>query len=130
MEELADSAGLTRRAIRFYVQQELLPTPLGVGRGKHYDASHLERLRRVQQLQEVGHSLDAIRQILAGQTVPPPTLMRAGKVRPTLSAELWTRVQLANGIELHVDQSRDSLNAEQILKLREALREIQASGKR
>ena len=45
IDELADAAGLTRRGIRFYVQQRLLPTPHGVGRGKHYDASHLARLR-------------------------------------------------------------------------------------
>ena len=41
IDELADAVGLTRRAIRYYVQQKLLPTPLGVGRGKHYDATHL-----------------------------------------------------------------------------------------
>ena len=64
--ELADAAGLSRRAIRFYVQQGLIPAPLGRGRGRHYDASHLEQLRRVAELQAAGHSLEAIRKILAG----------------------------------------------------------------
>src|SRR5687768_463679 len=66
LEELADRVGLSRRAIRFYVQRGLLPPPLGLGRGKHYDLRHLNALRRIQELQAAGHSLDAIGQILAG----------------------------------------------------------------
>src|ERR687894_1051120 len=90
--ELADAAGLSRRAVRFYVQQKLLPTPLGRGRGRHYDASHLERLRRIGELQNAGHSLDAIRRILDGQSVPAPASengdARPARPRPALSAEL------------------------------------------
>ena len=67
--ELADAAGLSRRAVRFYVQRKLLPTPLGRGRGRHYDASHLERLKRIAELQAAGHSLDAIGRILDGKVV-------------------------------------------------------------
>ena len=73
IDELAESAGLTRRAVRFYVQQKLLPVPLGVGRGKHYDETHRDRLKRIQELQTAGYSLDAIRRLLAGETVPQPT---------------------------------------------------------
>ena len=64
--ELADAANLSRRAIRFYVQRGLLPPPLGVGRGRHYDPSHLHRLRRIADLQSAGHSLDAIERAFAG----------------------------------------------------------------
>src|SRR6476620_8055386 len=70
--ELADSAGLSRRAIRFYVQQGLLPTPTGRGRGRHYDGTHLQALRRIGELQAAGHSLDAIRMILKGGASPAP----------------------------------------------------------
>ena len=65
--ELADAAGLTRRVIRFYVQQKLIPSPTGVGRGKHYGASHLATLRRVLELQKGGHSLEEIRELLKVQ---------------------------------------------------------------
>src|SRR6476659_1175576 len=92
--ELADSAGLSRRAIRFYVQQGLLPTPLGRGRGRHYDGSHLEALRRIAELQSAGHSLEAIRQIQRGGPVPlatpPADNRRSRAARPALAAELWT----------------------------------------
>src|SRR5687768_76876 len=107
--ELADAAGLSRRAIRFYVQQRLLPAPSGRGRGRHYDPSHLERLRRIAELQSAGHSLDAIRRILEGGRESMSTLSapepqaRRPRVRPALSAELWTRLRLSDGVELHFD---------------------------
>lgn len=63
--ELAEAAGLSRRAIRFYVQQKLLPPPRGVGRGKHYDRTHLEALRAIAELQGAGRSLAEIRQMRA-----------------------------------------------------------------
>src|SRR5688500_10841057 len=93
ISELADAAGLSRRAIRFYVQQKLLPTPLGRGRGKHYDASHLQRLKRIAELQAAGHSLDAIRRILEGgaanvadDVTDPPAAGRLARPRVALSA--------------------------------------------
>src|SRR3954449_10380202 len=96
--ELADAAGLSRRAIRFYVQQGLLPTPTGRGRGRHYDGTHLLALGRIAELQAAGHSLDAIRMILKGQPAPAPAASPAPgrngqpKRRPALAAELWTRL--------------------------------------
>jgi len=62
--ELAEAAGITRRVVRFYVQRELIDPPQGLGRGSFYTAMHLERIRRIQQLQAEGHSLDAIAQLL------------------------------------------------------------------
>src|SRR3954451_23730351 len=96
IDELADAAGLTRRGVRFYVQSGLLPAPLGVGRGRHYDASHLERLRRVRELQAQGHSLEEIRQIVEGKSmvteVTKPGAARV--VQPVLRAELWRKVRV------------------------------------
>src|SRR5215469_5617672 len=91
ISELATAAGLSRRAVRFYVVKGLLPPPIGLGRGSHYEPSHLERLRRIIQLQQSGHSLEAIRQLLDGQPVPPPVAPARPAVAPRLSAELWTR---------------------------------------
>src|SRR4051812_34805774 len=110
-DELADAANLSRRAIRFYVQQKLLPAPHGLGRGKHYDQSHLDRLRRIAELQSAGHSLEAIRQILAGRTdVAPPgkpvAINGSGSGRAKLTAELWTRLRLADGVEIHIDATK------------------------
>jgi DNA-binding transcriptional MerR regulator len=107
--ELADAAGLSRRAVRFYVQRELLPPPDGRGRGARYTEEHLRRLERIRALQDAGHSLDEIRAILAGN----------GRERPqaqpqqvaVLGAETWLRVELLPGVELHFDPSRAPLGA-------------------
>src|SRR5689334_6161425 len=111
IDELAATAGLTRRAVRYYVQQKLLPAPLGVGRGKHYDATHLERIRRLRELQAAGYALDDIRKILEGGTAPEPTPAARNKVRPELEAELWTRLKIAEGLELHLDLKRFQVDA-------------------
>src|SRR4051812_28542669 len=109
IDELADAAGLTRRGIRFYVQQRLLPAPDGVGRGKHYDASHLERLRRIRALQAAGHSLEEIRRMLEGGDVLTEVgrpaaatrrALRSSAAPAVLRAELWRRLRVMPGVEL------------------------------
>ena len=127
MEELADAAGVTRRGIRFYVQQGLLPAPLGIGRGRHYDASHLERLRRVKALQAGGHSLEEIRQILAGNGVAADEARpRAERVvvQPALRAELWRRVRVVEGVELSFDAGRYVPTVEELIELRRAIEKV------
>jgi DNA-binding transcriptional MerR regulator len=126
IDELADAAGLTRRGIRYYVQQRLLPTPHGVGRGKHYDASHLARLREIRQLQAAGHSLEEIRHILAGGAAAAPVVAARAQVdraaaRPALRAELWRRVRVMEGLELSFDAGRFNPSVEQLLALREMI---------
>ncbi len=59
--ELADLGGVSRRTVRYYVQEGLLPAPLGVGRGRHYGPAHLAQLLRVKALQEEDRSLTAPR---------------------------------------------------------------------
>src|SRR5689334_14377257 len=127
IEELADAAGLTRRGIRFYVQQRLLPTPHGVGRGKHYDASHLARLRQIRQLQAAGHSLEEIRHLLEGAStrlvsdVAPETKAMRASAAPVLRAELWRRVRVMEGLELSFDAGRFNPSVEQLVALREII---------
>ncbi len=108
IDELADRGGVSRRTIRYYVQEGLLQPPLGVGRGSHYDRSHLERLLQVKALQEAGRSLDAIRQALRQPpTGRPPSLSPPLPALPPATAlprSLWRRVTLAPGVELHVAQ--------------------------
>ena len=101
IEELADLGGVSRRTVRYYVQEGLLPAPLGVGRGRHYDQAHLDRLLRLKALQEAGRSLDEIRALLSAPerlsttlgTAPPP---------PLIPRSAWRRLELAPGVELHV----------------------------
>ena len=97
--ELALLGGVSRRTVRYYVQEGLIPTPLGLGRGAHYGPDHLQQLLRVKAMQEEGLMLDEIRSRLAGRG-PKAVVMAAA--RPDVGRTRWTRLRLAPGVELHV----------------------------
>jgi DNA-binding transcriptional MerR regulator len=121
--ELAASAGISRRAVRFYVQQKLIDAPAGLGRGRHYGAHHLDQLRKITQLQTAGHSLEEIRQILAGKQVESGApQQRRERARPLVSAQLWTRVRVGEGIELNFDARRFSPSGHELARLRDVIR--------
>src|SRR4029450_4196698 len=94
--ELADLASISRRTVRYYVQEGLLPPPLGLGRGNHYGREHLDRLLQVKALQEAGRALDEIRQLLGQQPAP------GGPSPAPLPRTVWRRIELAPGVEIHV----------------------------
>lgn len=102
IEELAGLGGVSRRTVRYYVQEGLLPAPRGLGRGRHYGPEHLERLLRVKALQEHGLTLEEVRRALTGRVAaaePPP---QAASVRRSA----WTRLELLPGVELLVSGER------------------------
>ena len=99
IDELADLGGVSRRTVRFYVQQGLLPAPLGVGRGSHYDRTHLERLLEVKADQEAGGSLADIR---ARRLPSWGDLGHAAASARPIPRSAWRRLDLAPGVELHV----------------------------
>jgi DNA-binding transcriptional MerR regulator len=68
IQEVARSAGITSRALRHYDDIGLLkPTRVGHGGLRYYDGDALVRLQRVLLLRELGLSLAAIADVLAGQ---------------------------------------------------------------
>ncbi len=99
IDELAELGGVSRRTVRYYVQEALIPAPLGVGRGRHYGPEHLERLLKVKALQEQGRSLDEIRRILDGTAGPSERDSSA----PAVERSLWRRFTVAPGVEIHVN---------------------------
>jgi DNA-binding transcriptional MerR regulator len=97
IDTLADLGGVSRRTVRYYIQEGLIPAPHGLGRGDHYGAEHLAALLRVRREQEAGRSLEQIRQ-------PPdrsPSRNVAPVIPPAAMTE-WRRIALAPGVELHV----------------------------
>jgi DNA-binding transcriptional MerR regulator len=99
--DLAELAGVSRRTVRYYVQEGLMPPPLGVGRGNHYARKHLDQLLRVKALQEAGRTLEDIRRILDGGTTAQLRREAATSLSP-VARTLWRRLTLAPGVELHV----------------------------
>jgi len=104
IDDLAELGGVTRRTVRYYVQEDLLPSPLGVGRGQHYGPEHLQQLLRVKSLQEAGRSLDQIRAILHGNPVRMARPV-SGSTQAAFDRSVWRRIALAPGVELHVSST-------------------------
>lgn len=100
--DLAELADVSRRTVRYYVQEGLLPAPLGVGRGNHYGREHLDQLLKVKALQEKGHTLDEIRRVLGGIGGSAPAAEEEPAIGPAPEREVYRRLQLAPGVELHV----------------------------
>ena len=96
--ELAELGAVSRRTVRYYVQEGLLPAPFGVGRGQHYGPAHLERLLEVKRLQQIGLALDEIRRELRGE----PARAAARRQPAPVSRSVWRRLVLMPGVELHV----------------------------
>lgn len=97
IQDLADLADVSRRTVRYYVQEGLLPSPLGVGRGRHYGREHLDRLIQVKALQASGRTLDDIR---GGGG--PSQHSSASALLSSPQRSVWRRLELAPGVELHV----------------------------
>jgi len=110
IDELADRGGVSRRTVRYYIQEGLLPAPLGVGRGLHYDQAHLDRLLRVKALQEAGRSLEEIRGLVrsparrttAGAAAEGASAAAMAALPKPIPRSAWRRLELAPGVELHV----------------------------
>ena len=99
IQDLADLADVSRRTVRYYVQEGLIPAPLGVGRGPHYAQAHLDRLLQVKELQSSGRTLDEIRADVDGGA--ERRVLKEAVALPDRS--VWRRLQLAPGIEIHVE---------------------------
>lgn len=116
LDELAALAGVTARTVRYYIAQGLVDRPHGEKRGAYYLRRHLEQLLMVRRWSDAGLSLERIRELLAGAPEdPPPRAVRPGTV------EVWSRVTLADGLELHVEPSRAGMDPQQ---LRDLVREV------
>lgn len=64
IDQVCETTGVSRRTVRYYVQEGLLEPPVGRGRGGNYLASHVERLREIRSLQEKGWTLSSIEKYL------------------------------------------------------------------
>src|SRR5437868_6027050 len=68
IEQLARTAGVAVDTIRFYQGKGLLEAPRREGRVTWYGETHVERLKRIKELQQQGFTLTVIQRFLAGET--------------------------------------------------------------
>ena len=82
IEQLARSAGVAVDTIRFYQGKGLLEAPRREGRVTWYAESHLDRLRRIKELQQQGFTLTVIQRFLTGELEPSDEALVAAVTRP------------------------------------------------
>lgn len=122
LDELSTLAGVTPRTVRYYIAEGLLDRPEGEKRGAHYVQRHLEQLLLIRRWTDAGLSLERIRELRAGAPDDPaPRHVRPGTV------EVWSRVTLADGLEVHVEPGRAGLSPAQV---RTFVRELTAAYRR
>ncbi len=116
LDELCTLVDANKRTIRFYIQKGLVDRPEGTGKGAYYTHRHLEQLLGIRKWKDAGLSLERIQELLghstdadlSGKPVPPPRPRRSGAV------EVWSRVYLQDGLELHIEPQRSGLAPEQV----------------
>jgi DNA-binding transcriptional MerR regulator len=126
LDDIASLASLTPRTVRYYIQQGLVDRPEGEKRGAYYLSRHLDQLLLVRRWTEAGLSLERIAELVAGAPGdPPPRAVRSGSV------EVWSRVTLADGLEVNLEPGRAGLSPEQVRalvrRITEAYREVRTS---
>jgi len=94
IEQLARTAGVAVDTIRFYQGKGLLEAPRRDGRVTWYGEGHLERLRRIRDLQQRGFTLTVIQRFLAGELEPSDEALVAAVTHPT-SPQTLTLTELA-----------------------------------
>jgi len=118
LDDLASLTGTTPRTIRFYIQQGLVSRPEGAKRGSFYLRRHIEQLLMIRRWTDAGLSLERVRELVDGAPEdPPPAAARPGSV------QVWSRVTLADGLEVHLEPGRAGLSPEQVRALVRAVTE-------
>ncbi len=95
IEQLARTAGVAVDTIRFYQGKGLLEAPRREGRVTWYGDSHVERLKRIRELQQQGFTLTVIQRFLAGELEDSDEALVAAVTRPGAPVTL-TRAELAD----------------------------------
>lgn len=120
--------------MRFYVSAGLIDRPEGTGTAATYNYRHLLQLLAVKIRQREGQSLESIRKevrTLAGDVLEKRV---AGSLEPALAVRAdavasrgdepvsWRRVDVADGIELHVREDSTAARDDSVVAMREAVR--------
>ncbi len=109
IEQLARASGMAVDTIRFYQGKGLLEAPRREGRVTWYGDAHLERLKRIRDLQQRGFTLTVIRRFLDGELESSDESLVAAVTHPEVPQTL-TLDQLAerSGVPAPLLQSLES----------------------
>lgn len=123
LDELCKLVDMSKRTVRYYIQQGLIPGPEGKNRGARYHQTHIERLLELKKWQNAGLSLERIAELLnqpASMQIPIKPVQQG-------AVEIWSHLMISDGVQLMIEPGRSHLSSEQIRKLaQEILKAYQA----
>jgi DNA-binding transcriptional MerR regulator len=143
---LVDAAGIrptnasaraapSARAVRFYVASGLLDRPEGAGTAATYNYRHFLQLLAIKIRQREGATLETIKKEMKEFAGDALERRVATSLAPALGsgadtaqrsddepAPVWRRVNVADGIELHVREDVPAARDSAVLAMREAVR--------
>ena len=110
IEQLARTAGVAVDTIRFYQGKGLLEAPRREGRVTWYGETHVERLKRIKELQQQGFTLTVIQRFLAGELEASDEALVAAVTRPSVPqtltlGELAERSGVAEPLLMSLEQA-------------------------
>lgn len=113
IETIAGKAGLTPRAVRYYVQTGIIDAPFGKGRGARYGAIHLRQIEDAKAMKDAGYTLEHIaaarcstqlRMRCASISAPAEIIMQpADGVRVSMSADVLHAAGLSDTDKLDAE---------------------------
>lgn len=128
-------AAPSARAVRFYVASGLLDRPDGAGTAATYNYRHLLQLLAIKIRQREGATLQVIKKEMKDFTGDALERRIATSLAPTLGlgadrsthadderASAWRRVNIAEGIEIHVREDSPAARENAVIAMREAVR--------
>ncbi len=131
----AARATLSARGVRFYVANSLLDRPEGTGTAATYGYRHLLQLLFIKIRQREGMTLERIRGEMKEATGDALERRVAVALAPALGSGAdrapeppengmgsWRRIQVADGIEIHVREDSPAARDQAVLAMREAVR--------
>jgi DNA-binding transcriptional MerR regulator len=116
MDELIEKSGLSRRTIRFYVQEGLIVPPIGRGLKGLYSKETLDRLNKIKEMQRNSIELKAIKRLLSN-TNNDNNKIKPVQETPISPRSIAVRYRIACGIELIVDKEFDINNSKKIAEV-------------
>ena len=106
--ELAERAGTTAKALRFYEQAGLLPAPCRTPSGyRDYDDTALDRLRFVKSAQAAGLTLAEVADVIAARERTGPPCQHVAALLDARAADLDARIAELHALREEVQRLRD-----------------------